>query len=208
MKVCSPVSSLKTWFLTHRARILEVGIGRSLYAAFNFVFDDIAYPAAIAMFGWKGALAMSIASFVQCALTLMWYQHCGRDWLGIGVIEEVRQEGHGKIERFMKMRWEGKKAVLLFFVKMILGIPVGFWWGIIWMLNRNKVWVFLALGMVQDPFQTTAYFKRADFSSKTLERRDWVILIASWAWSNFYWTIRSSVVAFVVMMIWGKTVGQ
>lgn len=208
MKGVNLVGSLKNWFVTHRARILEVGIGRSLYFALNFVFDDIAYPAVIGMFGWKGAVSMSIVSFVQCALTLMWYQHCGRDWLGIGIVEKARKEGRGKIERFMRVRWEGKKAILLFFVKMILGIPALFSWGIIWMLNRNKVWVFLALGMVQDPFEVTAYFKQADFSSKVLKRRDWFIFIAAWAWSNFYWTIRSSVVALVVMVLWGKVVGQ
>jgi hypothetical protein len=196
------VSSLKNFFVKHKAQILEVGIGRTLYQTFNVLTDDIIWPLMIVWLGWKGSVIMSSFSLIQCAAFLIWYQRKGRDWLGIGIIEESRVAAQEGIENFAKMKVGGRKAIFLLIVKIFLALPAGCLWVSLWLMNKSPLLRFFGLGMIQDPFEVTAYFKKADFSSKHLTGRDWLIFLASWAWTNLYWNGRSWINALLILAGW------
>ena len=99
-------NSLNAWFTRHKKRILEVGIGITLYQIFNFICDDILYPVMIGVYGLKGALIMSAFSLIQCAVTLIWYQSRKIDWLGVGAIESIKEGGQEKITKFLQAKKE------------------------------------------------------------------------------------------------------
>jgi hypothetical protein len=199
------VSSFTAFWLKHKSRIIEVGIGRFLYQLFNELTDNVIWPLMIVWLGWKGSVIMSAFSLVQCAAFLIWYQRKGKDWLGIGIIESSREAAQEGIERFAKMQVKGPKAILLLFAKAFLAIPAGCMWMALWLINKSPALRFFGLGMIQDPFEVTAYFKKADFSSKHLSQRDWMIFLASWAWTNLYWNGRSWINALLLMGLWKAT---
>ena len=194
------VSSFKTFLVKHKVKILEVGIGRSIYTGFNFLFDDILWPLMIVWLGWKGSAIMSSISLVQCALVLIWYQRKGRDWLGVSIMEEAKASGHETIRNFLTMKTTGIKTPLLLIVKLFSIVPIGFLWIALWLMNKSKTLAFFGLGMIQDPFEVTAYFKGADFTSPTLTKRDWILFFASWLWINIYWNGRSWITALLIIL--------
>ena len=192
---------MRKFIIKHKKRIIEVGVGRISYQAFNTLFDDVAWPAMIIWLGWKGGLIMSGISLVQCALTLMWYQRKGRDWLGIGLMEAARENGYEIIKKFFTIKTKSFKDIPLDLVKIVSVVPVLFIWIALWLMKKNKTLAFFGLGMIQDPFEVTAYFKHADFSNKNLTKRDWMIFLASWLWTNIYWNGRSWLTA--IAIVWG-----
>lgn len=199
MKLAETVSSFKSFLVRNKKRIIEVGIGRFVYEGIAVLTDDYIWPLMIVLFGWKGAVGMSAFSLIQCAVTLVIYQRMGKDWLGIAVIEDARTAANEKVDSFFA--WRGESffgTIIVWVVKVFLIIPALASRVALWLLDFRAT-RFFGLGILQDPFQMTAYFKNADFSEKSLTKRDWLIFLASWAWSNIYWNFHSTVVAFIVV---------
>jgi hypothetical protein len=120
---------------------------------------------------------MTALSLVQCAATLWLYEQMRIDWVGAGSLAKLAD------------------------------LPHPAWWQriILWATRRGKAVVFLALCIFQDPFITTAYFRQGRFDGLT--GRDWRIFLASVLVSNFYWTLRSGMVAALLVGAWRFLVG-
>lgn len=157
--------------LLHRVKIIVTG--HALYATFSWLFDNVLYPWVVYRLGLVvGGSVMTLLSLITCAVTLLFYERMGIDWVGAGSI--ARLSAH----------------------------PNPSWWQriILWADRRGAAFVFVALCILQDPFITTAYFRQGRFDG--LQRRDWRIFFASGIIANFYWTLRSGVVAAVIVSAW------
>ncbi len=145
--------------------LAQIGTGHALYAAFNWVFDNVLYVWVIYTLGMlKGGALMMAASGLQCALTLLVYQRMRVDWVGTGLLAEIRTKPEPtRLER-----------------------------ALIWASNRHPAIVFILLCVFQDPFITTAWFKQGSFDR--LGRRDWALFTAAVIVSNLYWICLASLI--------------
>ncbi|MDO8569379.1 MAG: hypothetical protein Q7R89_01175 [bacterium] len=126
-------------------------------------FDLALYPAVIWYLGlFYGAGIMWFLSLVVCYLTLLFYDWCKIDWLGIESIKEVREgrEEKGLFHRLMS-----------------------------WVLNRGDLAVFLFVSVKWDPFICVVYMRRGAHEYNGMTRRDWQIFAASVVLSNAWWTM-------------------
>lgn len=163
----------QSWIRRNRARLAEVGTGHALYATFNWFFDNVLYVYVIYRLGLLvGGAIMTFLSLVGCAAKLLLYERMRIDWVGAGSLARLSC------------------------------IPNPSWWQriISWATRRGAAVIFLALCVLQDPFITTAYFRQGRFDG--FRARDWQIFFGSVLVSNFYWTLRSGVVAAVLVSAW------
>ena len=154
-------------------RLARIGTGHALYATFNWVFDNILYVYVVYTLGvLRGGALMMAASFVQCAITLVAYQRMRIDWVGTGLLAEIRaRPQRTRIER-----------------------------ALVWASNRHPGLIFTLLCVFQDPFITSAYFKQGSF--ERLSRRDWAIFVAAVVVSNVYWIFVASLIGQAVAAAW------
>ena len=151
---------LKTSSRHAAKRIAELAMGLLAWNAQDYAFDYVLYPLAIWRLGlWHGGFVMSAGSLVGCLLLLRLYDYLGRDWLGI---EFVKGQRHYQ----GPSRWRRRMA---------------------WLLSRGDGVAFVVLTFKNDPFITTAYLRRQSYSG--MNRRDWVVFLASWVISNTFWIL-------------------
>lgn len=159
-------------------RLAQIGTGHTLYAGFNWVFDNILYVWVVYTLGvLKGGALMLAASGLQCALTLVVYQRMRIDWIGTGLLAEIRAKSQRtRLER-----------------------------ALVWASDRHPAALFTLLCVFQDPFITTAWFKQGSFESLT--RRDWTIFSASVVVANLYWIFVASLIGQAAATLWrlGRT---
>jgi hypothetical protein len=166
------------WLMRYKAQIARIGVGHLSYATFNFFFDQVLYVFMVYRLGvLLGGALMTTASLLGCAATLLVYQRMGIDWVGSGAL-------HSLVSK--------EKPSLI--ERLLL-----------WAIRKGKVAIFFALCLYQDPFITTAYFIKGRFG--ILETRDWQIFFGSVLVSNGYWTLRSGLVAQVIVYAFGKIHG-
>ncbi len=165
--------TVATESLRGRRRVAQIGVGHTLYAGFNWLFDHVIYVYVVYQFGMvRGGLLMTALSFVQCAGTLLLYQRMRIDWVGAGLLAEIR----------LKPRRNGFERFLL------------------WADTRHPLAIFTLLCIAQDPFITTAYFKRGQFD--VITRGDWGRFILSVIVANFYWVFIASALGHVAVAVW------
>ncbi|MGE0388041.1 MAG: hypothetical protein AB7Q97_25225 [Gammaproteobacteria bacterium] len=157
-------------FWRHLARI---GTGHALYATFNWFFDNVLYVYVVYQWGMlRGGAVMTALSFLQCAATLIVYQRMGIDWVGAGLLAQMKRKPEPtRVERLL-----------------------------VWAADRNRVLIFVLLCVFQDPFITTAWFKEGRFDALT--RRDWHIFVAAVLVSNLYWIFVASLIGQAVVAAW------
>ncbi len=154
-------------------RLAQIGTGHTLYATFNWIFDNILYVYVVYTLGMlRGGALMMAASFVQCAITLVVYQRMRIDWVGTGLLAEIRA-------RRSRTRVEN---------------------ALVWASNRHPGVIFTLLCVFQDPFITAAYFKQGSF--ERLSRHDWAIFVAAVIVSNVYWIFVASLIGQAVADLW------
>lgn len=158
----------RTW-----QRLASIGTGHALYASFNWCFDNLLYVYVVYSLGMlKGGAIMLALSFLQCALTLLVYQRMGIDWVGAGLLAEIRR----------KQQRTRLEEVL------------------VWANSRHPALIFTLLCIFQDPFITAAYFKQGSFGR--LARRDWAIFISAVLVSNLYWIFVASLIGQACVALW------
>jgi len=173
--IVSLLGFLTVWFRRHRRRLVGIGIGHTIYATYNFFFDQVLYVYVVHRMGLlKGGALMTLLAMTSCVVTLLLYERMRIDWVGAGCLAQLKADPH----------------------------PA--WWKrvILWAARKGSVVMFFALSIFQDPFVTTAYFRMGNFNG--LGKRDWQVLFASGLVSNFYWTLRSGAVAAVLFGAWEK----
>jgi hypothetical protein len=154
-------------------RLSQIGLGHAAYTAFNWFFDHVLYVYVVYRFGiLYGGAVMTALSFVQCAATLSVYQRMGIDWVGAGFLHQLRYKANPSwLERCLIRATTWPPAAL-----------------------------FTALCLLQDPFVTTAYFRRGRFGP--LAPRDWRIFLGSVLVSNLYWIFVASAVGNLIAWTW------
>jgi hypothetical protein len=120
----------------------------------------------------QGGALMTALSCIQCALTLVIYQRMRIDWVGAGLLAELRtKENPSRLERVLR--------------------PLSHW---------SPKAVFVALCMLQDPFIATAYLREGRFGALT--RRDWQHFLVAVLISNLYWILVASVLGNLLAAAW------
>ena len=142
-----------------QTRAPELAAGFSVMTIIFYAFDYLLYPAVIYWLGLVvGGLVMAGLSFLTCWVMLLFYDHSGRDWLGIEAAKQVREYvGYSHWRR-----------------------------GLAWALQRGDAVACVVLSIYFDPFITTAYMRHGAFNG--MSRRDWRNFWASWFIGNAYWT--------------------
>ncbi len=154
-------------------RLAQIGTGRALYAAFNWLFDNVLYVYVVMTLGmFKGGALMMGLSFLVSAVILVAYQRMRIDWVGAGLLAEIRRKP-------VRTRLENV---------------------LVWASSRHPGIVFILLCVLQDPFITAAYFKQGSF--ERLSRRDWGIFVAAVFVSNLYWIFAASLIGQAVVALW------
>ncbi len=154
-------------------RVAQIGIGHTLYAGFNWLFDNVLYVWVVYTLGvLKGGALMMAASGVQCAVLLVVYQRMRIDWVGVGLVTEMRTKPQRtRIARLLARASDFHPAA-----------------------------IFTLLCVLQDPFVTTAWLKRGSFDRLT--RRDWSIFCAAVVVANVYWIFVASLLGRLVASLW------
>src|SRR6185437_10806775 len=99
------------WVRRHHRKIREIGTGLFLYESFNFVYDFIFYPFAIAYWGIvQGGAIAAFLTFPINAAVFFSYELLRVDWLGAHALRELEdKENKSNIEKLAT--WIGKKKV-------------------------------------------------------------------------------------------------
>ena len=119
---------------------------------------------------------MTIISAIVCYATLKFYDWSKKDWLGIETVKSLKgYDGSKRIGRITA-----------------------------WALRKSDPLVFLFLSIKFDPFITTAYLRKGQFSG--MSKRDWKIFIGSLLFSNAYWTLTCYIGITLFEWGWGTVV--
>lgn len=162
-----------SWLARHWRRIAQIGTGHGLYATFNWFFDNVLYVYVVYTWGIvRGGAFMTLLSFIQCLLTLLVYQRMRIDWVGAGLLADLKRKPN-----------RSRTEALLVLASA-----------------RNRVLIFILLCIFQDPFITTAYFKEGSF--ERLTRRDWQVFVGSVLVANLYWIFVAALIGQAVAALW------
>ncbi|MEK7461711.1 MAG: hypothetical protein AAB586_01430 [Patescibacteria group bacterium] len=124
-------------------------------------FNLVLYPSVLWFLGliW-GAAVMWLLSLLVCYFTILFYDWCKVDWLGIETIKEVRDaEETGIFHGILK-----------------------------WILSKGDMVVVLAISVYWDPFVCVVYLRQGAHQYNGMTRKDWKVFLISFVISNAWWT--------------------
>jgi len=75
-------------------KAIKVMSGWGMYEAYNFSFDFILWPIIQAYYGLVGIIFLVFVALTNNFMVLHWYHKKKVDWLGVNVLEDVKQRGH------------------------------------------------------------------------------------------------------------------
>ena len=182
---------------TRRKRIAQILGGHGLYATVGWFFDNPFYIYVLAVYGpLRGGLIMTTLSLVISAAFMIVYNHTKIDWLGMNVVEKIKNDGHR-----WKERLESRSAL----VRIIAFVPVQIFHFIIWSLKKGDAVAFFVLSIFEDPFITMVYLRHGSFEE--IRRREWRIFLSSVVVSNGYWIVRNTAIIEVFRYFWRAAIG-
>lgn len=173
-------------------KALQVMSWWGIYEAYNFFFDFILWPIIQAFFGFLGVFLLIIVALINNLIILVWYSKKKVDWFGVNVFEDLKVKGHIWVTEV-----NNHKSL---FKRISLYIPAKILHFIIWMLNKNDVFAFVTLSVWQDSFITTIFLRHGRMDK--LDKRDYIIFVASTIFSCLAWTVLMQIVISVVKSIW------
>lgn len=170
--------------LSLAARIRQIMLGYSILALIDWLYDYPLYFFLIYKFGWfYGGIIGTIGSAIYCVIAIHVYDWLGEDWLGVNVLEHIKQKyatwlevinDRGPIVRYMSY------------------VPASVFGGFLWLLKKNDICAFFILCVVSEPFKTTAFLRHGKFGG--LGKRDYVVLGLAILVCNAYWILRTDVI--------------
>ena len=165
-----------------------LAIAHTLLYALDWGFDNVLYPAILIWLGkLTGMFVLTILSGIICFGLLVYHSRSKDDWLGVDVVEEVKEQGDVWVKKFYSN--EGRSWRMIHIISFL---PVQIFRLVLWMLKKNDVAAFFALSIYQDAFRTTAFLRHG--RKGELSRKDLLIFHASIVLSNLWWTLRWSVI--------------
>jgi hypothetical protein len=175
-----------------RIRIGTIAVGHGLYALLSWIFDNPFYIFMLAVYGpLKGGLTMTILSLVISYGFVIFYNWSKIDWLGINVIEKIKNDG---------LEWTGRLKSKSLVTKMVAYFPFKIFRIIVWSLRKGNIAAFFALSVFEDPFIATIYLRKGSFDN--LSQRDFGIFFSSVIVSNGYWIARNTAIIEIAREIW------
>ena len=167
----------------HHRRIMEIGAGLVLYEGFNFVFDFLFYPFAIAYWGiLKGGYITFMCSLVINIAVFWLYEFMRVDWLGAHALRELEdKENKSNFEKLAT--WFAKEKVR--------------WWE-----KLLSPIVFITLLLPIDPVIVAIHYQKKHFQG--IGWRDWGILFLATAIANAWWLVKISLVVEGLKFVWEK----
>ena len=164
----SPAGS--TRHASHKARLRTVAIGLTGNTFIVIVFDYGIYGLTIATLGpLHGGLLMILVSFLFDLVLIRLYDWSKTDWLGIETIKDIRENAvTTRLEKLLQ-----------------------------WLLRKGDTVALVALSFKLSPFNAMLYLRHGAYQYNGMNRRDWIILIASTLIGNFYW----------ILVMWAATAG-
>lgn len=144
-----------------KERIGIMAVGHTFKQVEEFIFDYTLYPLVIAWLGMiiGGAVMMALSAFV-CLLYILFYDWAKKDWLGLELLKELRDE-------------EKKGSRTARFVQYVI--------------KKGDTFAFFALSLYTDPFMTTVYMRHGANRYNGLSSRDWKIFWGSVLVANLWW---------------------
>lgn len=169
------------WVGRHHKKIREIGTGLFLYESFNFLYDFIFYPFAIAYWGIidGGAIAAGL-TFPINAFVFWLYEYMRVDWLGAHALRELEDE-ENKSSIAKLATWIGKKKET--------------WWEKI-----TSPIVFIGLLLPLDPVIVAIHYRRQHFKGHNL--RDWSIFFLATAVANAWWLLKVGIIVEATLYVW------
>lgn len=184
-------------------RISQILVGHTCLKAVSWLFDNPLYLFMIYRFGpAKGGLIMTTLSMLVCLGLLLVYERMKVDWLGVSVLEEVKERGEPWVKRLYTSLQPGNpwRRTLVVVVRILAFIPAKIFLAVLWALKKGDGFAFVALSFYEDPFVTTAFLRHGRFDG--LCRRDWLVFTGSVVVSNGFWILRSFAVVEVTRAVW------
>lgn len=137
---------------------------------------------------------MTLAAGIICFGLVVYYERSGTDWLGVNVLEDVKERGDIWIGRFYS-----QKGHWWLLVKIAAFVPLKGFLLVLWLLKKNDVVAFFTLSIYEDAFKTTVFLRHGRFDG--LKTKDWMIFFASLAVSNLYWIVRWNILIELFRMV-------
>ena len=165
----------------HKQKIQEIGVGLFLYESFNFIYDFLFYPFALAYWGITlGGTIVIIISLVVNAFVFWFYEFLKVDWLGAHALRELEdKENKSNFEKLVT--WIGKKKIST------------------WERLMSPV-VFAGLLLPIDPVIVAIHYQRRHF--KGLGWRDWGLLFFATLVANLWWLVKIGLVVEGAKYLW------
>jgi hypothetical protein len=156
------------WVIRYRAEIAQFGWPLVALESFNYCFDHLFYPFAIAMWGQvTGGIIPTITAFAL-NIALFWlYEVMEIDWLRAKVVRElVDKKNKTRLERLLTWH-RTKQTSVQSRIKLAMG--------------------FMVLTLAIDPVILAIYYRENYF--KGISIRDWGILLIATASACFLWVV-------------------
>lgn len=178
------IRTLGRWIHEYKHRIGLIAVGHTFKQLEEFIWDWVVYGAIVAytttQFGplwgaWYTFLVMMPFVVIFEYLYIRFYDWSGRDWLGLELLKEFRDE-------IKQEHWFGRLLHRL--------------------LRCGSAPAFVILSIHAGAFMTTVYFRPKHRQYAGLTQRDWFIFCTSAIFSNAYWTLQWVLIVEVIKAIW------
>lgn len=177
-------------------RVAQIVTGQAFLKGASWIFDNPLYLFVIYRFGaLHGGLIMMVLSALICISLLIVYEQMKVDWLGVNVLETVKERGGLWVNRLYYTRPVTGRIwfrLLVAMFRVVAFVPCKIFLAVVWALNKGDAFAFVALSLYEDPFVTTAFLRHGKFDG--LCARDWGVFFCSVVLSNGYWILRSFVI--------------
>lgn len=184
-------------------RITQILTAHSILGVLNWLFDNPLYLYVIYRMGpVEGGMVLTMLSLVVSLALLIVYERVRVDWLGVNVLETVKERG----ERWIGVFYERPPTEGLWkwiFVAVLRAgafVPSRLFLAVIWALKKGDGFAFFALSLYTDPFITTAFLRHGRFDG--FRRRDWFVFAGSVVVGNGYWILRSFTIVELARESW------
>lgn len=177
----------------NRRRSLQVMSGWGIYEVFNFSLDYILWPVLQALYGFIGIIILILTTLVVNFTILMWYQKKKVDWFGVNEVEQMKAKGHLWVHEVSNHQNLIKRFSLYIPAKMLQFM--------IWLLNKNDIFAFVTLSVLQDSFITTIFLRHS--TMEKLDKRDYLIFVMSTIFGCLGWSVLMQVIIMTIKAISG-----
>lgn len=195
------MKKLVAFIRANKEKSVLIATGQGAWIVISWIYDNPLYIAAIAWLGpFIGGAIMTVGSLLICLGILLIYNHRGVDWLGVGVVDSVKELMLHYTEQLSAWRADSGFGRILF---VLFYLPIRLLLSLARLINHKVVGeavAFVLLSVFQDPFITTAYLRHGHYGR--MKMKDWLVFFASVLLSNGYWIFRTTLVIVIAKAIW------